>query len=86
MENNQGPLINNTTLVSIELTAEQWANVLTGVDELPRRIAQPLVNIINAKMLKAAQDENGAKVDDREDEATPGGEATNTDKADEPLS
>jgi hypothetical protein len=59
---NKEATISQDTPVAITLTAAQWANVLMGVDELPRRIAQPIVTIINGTMLKAANDENGEKV------------------------
>ena len=70
---NKEVTLSQITPVAVTLTAEQWANVLMGVDELPRRIAQPLVNIINAEMIKAANDENGPKAEpDTKDEASTG--------------
>jgi hypothetical protein len=61
MESEQNVSLHQNAEVAITLTAEQWANVLVGVDELPRRIAQPIVGIINGEMIKAAKDAEGSK-------------------------
>jgi len=63
MESNMDVTLDPTKEVEVKLTAEQWANILVGVDELPRRVAQPIVAIVNAAMIKAAKDgEEGAVV------------------------
>ena len=47
--------------ISVELTANEWSHVLTGLDELPRRISNPLIERINNQMFKAIKDANGPK-------------------------
>jgi hypothetical protein len=47
--------INTETPITITLTAMEWSSILYGVDELPRKTAQPLHEKINGEIIKAAQ-------------------------------
>jgi len=47
--------ISTETPISITLTALEWSSILYGIDELPRKTAQPLFDKINGALVNAAQ-------------------------------
>lgn len=56
MDENQKALeMSVDTKIAIELTAGEWSSILYGIDELPRKIAQPLHEKVNAALISGAK-------------------------------
>jgi len=53
-DNQKGLEMHTDTPVTITLTAMEWSSILYGIDELPRKTAQPLHDKINGELMKAA--------------------------------
>ncbi len=49
--------------VSITLKAIEWSGILRALDEMPRKIANPLVDLINDKILAQAKDFANSQVE-----------------------
>ena len=51
---NQDVQISVDTNMSIELTAGEWSHLLRALDDMPRRVAQPIHEKINGFMVEFA--------------------------------
>ena len=54
MENNQRLEMSAGTVVDVKMTAGEWSQVLAAIDEMPRKLADPLYSQINNALLYAA--------------------------------
>ena len=52
---NQELTMQADTVISVELQAAEWSQVLAAIDELPRKIAHPIFEKVNSTLMKAAQ-------------------------------
>lgn len=53
-DNQKGLEMKTDTPVTVTLTAVEWSSILYGIDELPRKTAQPLHDKINGALMQAA--------------------------------
>ena len=55
MSNQRQVQLSGETIVSVSMEAQEWATVLTAINELPRKTSQPLYEKVNTALVIAAQ-------------------------------
>lgn len=49
-------IVNGVTIVTLEVTPDQWNVAQQGLNELPRKISEPLIQVLNAQVQRQVKD------------------------------